>query len=224
MLNRLLIFNRLNWRLRRRNATPPPIKKNTTTNFNQVSPIPHSYQKPYYTQKHKDNLTNPLIKAIEQSKISHKQKVVEMQRENQRKLDELVEKSSHELLCVKSAFPFNLFPDELIIDANKVSIIYRQFLAAEQIRTIIIKDIEDVWVESIPFFATLKIKSVRAIELDIIVIRNLTKNDAVKAQRLIQGLMLSEQQEVELAEVNKENLDEKMEKLGKADSIVGQEL
>lgn len=137
------------------------------------------------------------------------------------KLDDLATKSERILFRSSNVFPFVLFTDEVIIDELKVNVVYRQFFFTEQVRSILIKDIVNVVVETGPLFATLKITD-RTTTTDSNVITNLLtveylpKAKAIHARRLIQGLKISHEENVDLANFNIGELRAKLEEIGKA--------
>lgn len=115
------------------------------------------------------------------------------------KLDHLKSKCDCILFRTKTVFPFDFFPDDLIIDSEKVNIIIRDFFGAEQIHGIPIKNITDLSVEHSAFFATLHILPGRVFQNQVVSIRHLKKNDAIKARNIIQGLIIADRENVELS-------------------------
>ena len=69
----------------------------------------------------------------------------------QESLGDLIKKSQSVLLKISSTFPFDLFPDSLVVDENKVSIIHRDFMT-EHVHSILIEDITDITVNTSIFF------------------------------------------------------------------------
>ncbi len=129
------------------------------------------------------------------------------------KLDEMVEMVGKPLLQIRTVFPFVLFPNEIIIDIHKISIVYRHFFASEQIHSVLIRDISDVLVETSPFFATLKIIDIGYTD-NSIDIAYLKKSEGNLARRVIQGLAMAHKNNVDLTKVERQDLVEKLESLG----------
>ena len=97
--------------------------------------------------------------------------------------------SLHPLLKINTVIPFSLFPDTLIIDPKKITIIRRTFFASESVRSILIHDLLHVEVACSLFFATLYFRQRASLdETDSITLKYLPKYQAIKAQRVIQGL------------------------------------
>ena len=152
------------------------------------------------------------------SENAKKQAKEEIQKEisnNERKLDVLVKKSSQVLLNVKSVFPFDLFPDNLTIDSNKVNVVTKAFFASGRVHSIYIEDVYDVFVEAGPIFATLKIVDKGFVE-NLVEVKYLKKNEAYKARRIIQGLVVAVKDKIDLAGLEGEDFARKIEELGKA--------
>lgn len=133
------------------------------------------------------------------------------------KLDELVEHSQKSLLRIKTAIPLNPFPTEVIVDINKVHIVLKEFFASEHIHGILIKDISDVLVETNPFFATLKIIDIGFTDNSIDV-EYLRRKDAIRARKIIQGLVIAHKYGVDLSKIEDENLCNKIEELGSVEN------
>lgn len=135
--------------------------------------------------------------------------------EDQEKLEKLINQSERVLLRAFSIFPFDFFPDELVIDASKIDIIYRDLLGFYTTHTVPIEDVVDVSVEAIPFFATLKITDKRYMESQEFQIRFLKLEEAIQAKRIIQGLIVAKSEGIDITNViNDQELLNKLEKLG----------
>lgn len=60
-----------------------------------------------------------------------------------------------EIMRIRSVFPFDLFPNTIILQKNKIDIIHRPFFYTKQVFTVFINDIRTVKINSGPFFASL---------------------------------------------------------------------
>ncbi len=135
---------------------------------------------------------------------------------NQQKFYDLVRESARILFQAKSIFPFDLFPDEISIDPIKVNIVSHEFFASARVHCIYIKNISDVFVDCSPFFASLKIIDQGFTENEEIV-TTLSKDNAMKARRIIQGLVVAHKQGVDVTRLEQDtDLVEKLEALGDA--------
>ncbi len=133
-----------------------------------------------------------------------------------KKLNDLVEGSQKPLLQIRTVIPLNPFPDEIIIDINKVTIIFRYFFFSRQIHSVFIKDVSDVVVETGMLFSTLKIVDVGFTE-NSIDINYLSTRGAIKARKIIQGLVVAQKNGIDPAKYQFSDLAEQLEQLGKAD-------
>ena len=133
------------------------------------------------------------------------------------KLNELVAGTRKPLLKIRTVIPFNPFPDELVVDINKVTIVFRQFFASSQEHSVLIKDISDIVVETSLIFATLKIIDIGYTD-NSIDINYLSKKGAIKAKSIIQGLVVAHKYGVDLSKVADEDLYGKIEYLGSTEN------
>jgi hypothetical protein len=135
---------------------------------------------------------------------------------NKQKFEELVIKSEKILFRTKTIFPFDMFPDEITINPVKVSVVSKDFFRSIRIHCIYIKNILDVFLDSGPLFATLRIVDQSFTE-NTVSIQHLKKSDALQARKIIQGLIVAHQQEIDVASIHDESLVKKLEILGHAD-------
>lgn len=129
------------------------------------------------------------------------------------KLDQLVSKSNRVLMRVTAVFPFDFFPNTVVIDENKVDLVYRTFFFSQQVFSILTKNINFVTIEAGPIFATL-IMEVKGFEQNPLPIRYLWKNDAIRARRMIMGLVACAHENINLSVFTLRELKRKVEEIG----------
>lgn len=134
------------------------------------------------------------------------------------KFDTLVSGCERVLVKISAVFPFDLFPDELIVDECKVSIVFREFFFSEDIHSVNIEMIKDVDIESGPFFARLQIIPDGFLPHPLI-IKYLKKKEAVRARSVIQGLMVAKRNNIDLGKIDTPDLVNKLEVLGRTHVI-----
>jgi hypothetical protein len=138
-----------------------------------------------------------------------------LQQNDQHQLHTLVAKTQSPLLTVKSIFWFDFFPDKMIIDQNKVSFIYKDMLGIRSIHSVLIENI--TFVEARTGLLTGKLivtdSTNYRIPIDL-VLENLKRSDAIKARKLIQGLMQAKRDKIELDTVDLYQLAIDLENLG----------
>lgn len=138
---------------------------------------------------------------------------------NTSKFNNLVQKnSSRTLYKLKSAKILDFFPSEIVIETTKVNVSLRDYFFMRRLHTVSIEDISDVFVETTPWYATLKIVDKDFIE-NSVEVQFLRKNDAKKARRIIQGLVTAFKEGINIATLPDESLLEKLEALGNAGEV-----
>jgi len=101
-------------------------------------------------------------------------------------VSDLVKMSNRSIYSISSQFPWNIIPNSIDIEEDKVTFTFRQFLSSQS-HSVNIKDISNVFIESSLFSATLQVVSHTYIQNDI-KIGHLNRKKAEKARRIIEGL------------------------------------
>lgn len=144
-----------------------------------------------------------------ESDSSHTSKV-----SDEKKLNDLVEIDSKPILVVYSVFPFDLFPTKIILDRSKLTIIYNNFLT-RYLQTILIPNVLNIVIEEAVILSNLLITD-RLIPQETISVPNLSKRNAQRIRRLVQGLLIAQQKNVDVAKIDTNELLEKLEIIGKS--------
>lgn len=131
------------------------------------------------------------------------------------KLDDLVAGSSRIILDIHSTFPFDFFPDDVILDETKVTIHSKYFFLTKEVRSVEYTDIFNVIVQQGIFFAKLELVD-RFFAHQPIVVNYLQKKDAVLARRIIQGMIIAQKQNVDIRGVPVDELLVKLGRIGKS--------
>lgn len=123
---------------------------------------------------------------------------------------------SHEVLAKgKTVFPFTLFPDTVTVDRSKLTIHHKEFFKTGEVMSIRIEDILNVTVDVGPFFGSLKIYT-RFFNTDRpYTVSFLTREDAIKIKRVLQGYIIALQQKIDCSTLSTEELSSMLEELGK---------
>jgi len=121
--------------------------------------------------------------------------------EEERKVEALAKNTSRDILTISTVFPLDFFPDDLIIDALKVTHIHREFFFTEEITGILIENIRHVSVSSGPFFSTLMVVD-NVFEPHTMVVKPLVKAEAKKALSILQGLLLSKREKIDTTQIS----------------------
>ncbi len=136
--------------------------------------------------------------------------------EKKQKIDQLVKSSEEPLMELQSTFPFTLFPDKIVIFKHKVDFIYPFFFFTKKIYSVLVANIAIVEISMGLFFATL-IVQVEGPEQNPQKISFLSKQEAVRAKRLLLGLVtLKRQHEISVEDLKRSSqLLDRLIKIGK---------
>lgn len=111
--------------------------------------------------------------------------------------NEVAQKSNKTLFSISSVFPFDLFPDTLTIQENKVKIIFQHFPMSYRVHAVLLRDITDVVVDTHLFLSSLTMIDSSNYRFPIeISVKNLQIDDALKARDIIQDMVASQRQRI----------------------------
>jgi hypothetical protein len=134
-------------------------------------------------------------------------------KKQEEKLENLTENAQKLLFKCSSIFPFDLFPDELTIEPTQVNVCKKTFFLTNRLQSVPVKNISDVIVQTVPFFASIKVVDQffvdNSFQLDFI-----KKEDAERARNIIQGLIIASKEGVDVARIDRKQLIERVEKMG----------
>ena len=120
------------------------------------------------------------------------------------------QKDSNVLARFKSVFPFEIFPDELVIEEKRIIWIHRFGPGMCEVLTLLPIDINRVEASSGPLFGHLHISTLRH-DVEILMER-LTRKNTFKARDLIEGLVVVAKQNLG---IEGNNAEEKIDFLTK---------
>lgn len=164
-----------------------------------------------------ENKSPPLkprfVKSPEEKGIDENIQNQAKKKEQDRKIIEnMIYKSNRWLLSISSIFPLKFFPSTIIVEETRLTIIYREFFFSAQQHSIDIKDIANIFVDTIPFFATLTIVS-RTFTQNAIKVTWLKKKEAVYLRRIVEGLRMFIYEKIDTSDYKTEELVKKLEAL-----------
>jgi hypothetical protein len=154
-------------------------------------------------------------KLVEEKKKEQVEDIIKKTVSSRYTLDSLTTKAQRKLFRIKSVFPFMLFPDELIIDESKINVVSKLFFASEDVRSVPINNIAAVSVETSIFFASLRIVD-KFFRDEPLVVTYLHKDEAIRARRIIEGLLVIAEEKVDLTTFPPDKIVELLEKIGTA--------
>ncbi|MDO8591417.1 MAG: hypothetical protein Q7R60_00630 [bacterium] len=129
------------------------------------------------------------------------------------KLIDLTQKAQDVLFQADSVFPFILFPDTVTLDREKLTIAERLFFRMAKITSVPIADILSVEADVGPFFGSVHLKS-RYFFTNARSIKFLSRGNAVKLQRLLQGYIIASQRKVDCTTIATKDLKVLLNDLG----------
>ncbi len=132
-------------------------------------------------------------------------------------LPQLSREASAVLYSLSSVFPFDLFPDKIIIRLNHVDVIHGIFFWSGATDRIQVIDIRDVGVQYNPIFAKLTITPVGPPNITLNV-KFLWRYQAMRAKRILLGILECHRQQVDLSKYSTKELLRYVEKIGRARS------
>ena len=168
-----------------------------------------------YTQKEvndllkerENDLPSRVSQIEEEGQIANKRK-----RLNRKTVDNLVKKSNRILVSISShAFPVDFFPNTINVEESRITIITRHLFSSE-IHSIDIKNISNIFINRTFFFSQLVIIS-KTFEENEIKIKNLRTKEAIYARRIIEGLRIFENNQIDTSDYSKSELMVKLEQL-----------
>lgn len=119
---------------------------------------------------------------------------------------------AEELLRVGTVFPFDFFPDEIVVDRYKVQVVKRFFFLSERVVTAPVSESLNVKVTHGPLFAQVTIEDFMA-QVSIRV-EYISNSDATRLRELIEGLVIALKQKSSLEEPDTAALISASEELG----------
>lgn len=130
----------------------------------------------------------------------------------------LVRKSNRILATISTHKLFNLFPDTINIEEGRITVITRNFFLSSQIHSVDIKDISNIFINTAPFFAQLVIVSKTFTENEIRM-KNLRKEEAILARRIIEGLRVFESKQIDTSNYSVKDLVAKLKELSTTEIV-----
>lgn len=131
---------------------------------------------------------------------------------NFRAVAKLVNKSNRILVSISShRFPFDPFPNTLNVEEGRITIINRHLFSSE-VHSVDIKDISNVFINTVVFFSQLVIIS-KTYERNVIKVASLRTKEAIFARRIIEGLRVFVNKEIDTSGYSVAELLTKLQEL-----------
>ncbi len=146
-------------------------------------------------------------KGLEEAVKSHAGKA----EKNRQAVEDMVNNSNRILLRVSSIFPLDLFPSSIIVEETRLTIIHRQ-LFSSQAYSADIKNISNIFIDTGVLFSRLTIVSDTFVENQVI-IDKLWKKEAIFIRRIIEGLRMFVDKDIDTTGYKIEELINKLREL-----------
>lgn len=138
--------------------------------------------------------------------------------EGQEHLRELQRATHRVIYQVSALFPFDFFPDTIVVSETKVEFIYRYFFATEEVFPVNLHDILTVSISSNPFFSELSMQIV-GYETNPRPIRFLPRYQATLAKNIITGLAIADREGIDLSQYSIEDIRRRAAEIGESQAI-----
>ena len=132
-----------------------------------------------------------------------------------KKLNTLAEETESVIYQLSSVFPFQIFPDKIIIDKNKVTIV-RKELFFKRIFPMLVEDITTVKVSRGIFFASMEFE-LKGYERNPRPTTHFWPEHASKAEHYILGLIKAKRDKVDLTKLTTIQVRKRLEGIGSAE-------
>lgn len=146
-------------------------------------------------------------KGLEEAVTSRAGKV----EKNRQAIEDMVNNSNRILLKSSSVFPWDFFPSSIIVEETRVTIIHRQ-LFSSQVYSVDIKNISNIFMNTSILFSQLVIVSDTFAENQITVDK-LWKKEAIFVRRILEGLRMFIDKDIDTTSYKIEELINKLREL-----------
>jgi hypothetical protein len=137
------------------------------------------------------------------------------QEETAKELVDAIGNSQDVLVRAKTVFPFKIFPTIVAVDRTKMTITERDIFKSGEVLSIRIEDILNVTVHVNPFLGSIKISTRFFNPEKPYVVNCLSRDDALKLKRIVQGYLIARQQDIDTGALPTKELAIMLDELGK---------
>lgn len=128
-------------------------------------------------------------------------------------LDQIMQESNQVLAHFRSVWPFDFFPDEVIIDKKAITIVRHWFFGVGQKITCHFEDLVNSEVQIGPFFGSIKIYSKYFTDGEEDV-NWFSRSDAKKIHAILQGLLMAKKEGADIQNIPNDELLYKLYHIG----------
>lgn len=167
----------------------------------------------------------PDHKSIKEGEKEAQKAEAKVREQTRHKLENISQRHDFEIIRATGVFPFDLFPDTIIIDTTKITLVRKQMLATEQIITIPLKDIADAHVQTALFLASVTFaymphaSSPGMLKPEEETIACLRREDAIRIKNILKGVLIAIAEDIDLAKMSPEEVANILEKFGHSEGV-----
>jgi len=154
-----------------------------------------------------------LRRFLNEFKRVNPQPQVQSTEEKKPTLDQVLEESNEVLARFRGVWPFDFFPDEVIVDKKAITIVRHWFFGVGQKITCHFEDLVNAEVNVGPFFGSMSIYSKYFTDGQEDV-KWFSRGDAKKLHAILQGLLMARKEGVDIKNIPNDELLEKLYKIG----------
>lgn len=129
-------------------------------------------------------------------------------------LEQVLVRSNQVLASAKSVFPWTLFPDTIILDRTKLTVIRRSFFMTEDVMSIRIEDILNVSATVGPIFGSITIATRVMSSTDHFTLNHFLREDVMHLKHMIQGYVIARHNNIACDHLSYDELIHTLRELG----------
>ncbi len=135
-------------------------------------------------------------------------------RQDDEDMEVMISKSNEVLVKATTVFPLTPFPDTVILDRTKLTVIRRNFFFSEDVMSIRIEDILNVSANIGPFFGSITIATRVMSTDDHFTIYNFWREDVMHLKHMIHGYVIARHNNIPCDHLTLEQLVHTLQELG----------
>lgn len=136
-----------------------------------------------------------------------------------KKLEQAASNAQDVLAQAKAIFPFDLFPDTIIVDREKVTVNHREFFQVGEEISTQIHDVLNVEADTGPFLGSLKLWT-RYFSQEPLQVRYLPRDDTQKLKEILQGYIIAMKKDIDCSKFSLKELVPLLQQMGRSPETI----
>lgn len=192
--------------------------KDEENEHNKRAQIKTNQNESKISKNKKNKISRRLQEKANLNYIKDKYADLKSKESKKKQIDKLAALTQDTLFKTSAVFPFDFFPNEVIIEKKQIILVYKQFIRTQQEYNVLIQDLLMPIVEMSPFFAKLKLElGPGAFQQNPPPISFLKRGDAEEVKKIIQGLLICHKEKIDITDMNKDDIVKKTSEIGDHD-------